>query len=386
LKRCVRVFDEDGRFAPAFDEDETTTLPADSIVLAIGQAADLTCLEGSDVKVRPGARLEYDPETMVTSEPGVFACGEVSTGPGSAVEAVADGHRAARAIEHFLDTGKLLKQPPREDPPSVDDLPDETAERVKERARVEVPLAPGETRVRDFGEIERGFTEAEAREEAKRCLACTAGASVDEERCAGCLTCVRICPFDVATVTTTAAMPEEKCQACGLCAAMCPAAAVALERYGKERVEEDLNRLLGGMEKAAPPVLMVSFCCLFETTSREFLDESPEEVAKTGVARVMVPCVGRLSVADILAPFERGADGVCVIACGEGECLYPKAEEGLAARVKEARRVLEEIGMSGERIDLWQTEDSAETSWAGFWEKSREKLAQMKAEQRGETE
>ncbi len=115
LKRCVRVFDEEGSFSPAFDEVETTTLTADSVVLAIGQAADLTCLKGSSVKAGPGGRLEYDAETMGTSERGVFACGEVSTGPGAAVEAVADGHRAARAIAHFLDTGEALKQPPREE-------------------------------------------------------------------------------------------------------------------------------------------------------------------------------------------------------------------------------------------------------------------------------
>ena len=115
LKRCVRVFDEGGGFNPAFDEDETRALAADTVVLAIGQAADLTCLTGSEVKVVGGGRLEYDVETMATSERGVFACGEVSTGPGAAVEAVADGHRAARAIQHFLDTGELLKQAPREE-------------------------------------------------------------------------------------------------------------------------------------------------------------------------------------------------------------------------------------------------------------------------------
>ncbi|UCC68989.1 MAG: FAD-dependent oxidoreductase [Armatimonadota bacterium] len=385
LKRCLRVFDEDGSFAPTFDESETTTLVADTIVLAIGQAADSTCLQDSEVKVCRGGRLDYDAETMATSERGVFACGEVSTGPGSAVEAVADGHRAARAIERFLDTGQLLRQQPREDLPTIGDLPDETVERVKERARVEVERAPGETRVRDFSEIERGFTEAEARAEAQRCLACTTGAFVDEERCVGCLTCVRICPFEVATVTSTASIPQEKCQACGLCAAVCPAAAIALKRFGAERIEDDLRRLLSGAEKTSPPVLIVSFCCLFEATSRKFLDETPEHVGSTGVARVLVPCVGRLSVADILSPFEHGADGVSIIACAEGECLYPTGEERLGARVEEAKRVLEEIGMSGERIDLWRTKDSAEVSWTAFWEISRRKLALMKDEQQGET-
>jgi formate dehydrogenase beta subunit len=384
LKRCVRVFDEGGSFSPAFDENETRALPADTVVLAIGQAADLTCLTGSEVKVAGGGRLEYDPETMVTSERGVFACGEVSAGPGAAVEAVADGHRAARAIQHFLDTGELLKQAPREELPAIGDLPDETVERIKERVRIEVGRAPGEERVRDFSEVERGFTEAEARAEAQRCLACTTGAFVDEAKCVGCLTCVRICPFNVATVTKTASMPEEQCQACGLCAAVCPAAAIALKRFGAERVEETLKGLLSERSESASGGLLVSLCCLFETTSRKFLDENPEDVARTGVARVLVPCVGRLSVPDILAPFEHGADGVCIIACAEGECLYPTAEERLRARVEEAKRVLEEIGLSGERIDLWRTKDSAEVSWTAFWEISRRKLARMDAERQGD--
>ncbi|UCH33774.1 MAG: FAD-dependent oxidoreductase [Armatimonadota bacterium] len=385
LQRCTRVFDEDGRFSPAFDESETSVVEADTIVLAIGQRADLTCLQDSGVRIGRDDRLEYDPETMLTSERGVFACGEVTTGPGAAVEAVADGHRAARAIQHFLDTGELLKQAPKDELPSIGDLPDETVERITARERVQVSLTPAAARIADFSEIERGFTEAEARAEAQRCLACTTGAFVDEERCAACLTCVRICPFGVAAVTSTAAMPEEKCQACGLCAAVCPAAAIALKRFGAERVKDDLERVLSEAADRSAPALIVSFCCLFETTSRRFLDETPQDVAETGVARVLVPCVGRLSVPDMLAPFEHGADAVCVIACADGECLYPTAEERLSTRVDQVKQVLDEIGLGGERIDLWRTKESAEVSWTAFWQVSRRKLALIEAEQRGET-
>jgi formate dehydrogenase beta subunit len=385
LKRCLSVFDERGQFSPAFDEDETTTLPADAIVLAIGQRGDLTCVNGSAVRTAGGGRLEYDSEAMTTSEEGVFACGEVTTGPGSAVEAVADGHRAARAIQHFLDTGDILRQPREAEPPTVADLPEETIERIRERARVEVSRAPAEARIKGFGEIDRGFTESEARAEAQRCLACTTGAFVDEERCAGCLACVRICPFGVATVNSTAVMAEEKCQACGLCAAVCPAAAIALKRFGAERIEQDLKHLLSGNGELSSHGLVVSFCCLFEATSRKLLHESPEEVGDTGIARVLVPCVGRLSVPDLLAPFEHGADAVCVIACAEGECLYPTAEERLEDRVEQANRVLSEIGLGEGRIDLWRTQKSAEVSWTAFWEVARRKLARIGDEARKET-
>ena len=118
--------------------------------------------------------------------------------------------------------GELLKQP-LQDLSALDELPDETAEKIRKLTPVAIELLAPETRVSAFTEIERGFSEAEALAESKRCLACTTGALADEEKCAACLTCVRICPFNVATVEKTAVMPEEKCQACGLCAAACPA-------------------------------------------------------------------------------------------------------------------------------------------------------------------
>jgi coenzyme F420-reducing hydrogenase delta subunit len=159
---------------------------------------------------------------------------------------------------------------------------------------------------------------------------------------------------------------------------------VALKRFGAERIQDDLSRLLSERGKTSPSELIVSYCCLFETTSRKFLEENPEDVQETGVARVLVPCVGRLSVLDMLAPFEQGADCVSIIACAEGECLYPTAEERLGARVEEAKRILEEVGLSGERIELWRTQESAEVSWTAFWEISRRKLAGIRAEERGE--
>lgn len=382
LKRCVRVFDDQRKFAPAFDDAATISLPATTIVLAIGQRGDLTCVQDSAVAVEPGERLAYDRNRMCTSERGVFACGEVVAGPGAAVEAVADGHRAARAVQHFLETGDLLDQPAVE-MPSLADLPQETVDHITRRERIAVALNAPDARVRDFGEIERAFTETEARAEAQRCLACTTGAFVDEARCAGCLTCVRVCPFGVATVSNTAAMPAEKCQACGLCAAQCPAAAIALKRFGVERVERELRRLLNRSNGGQPRPLVVSFCCLFETTSRRFVDENPEDVEKTGIARVLVPCVGRLSVADMLAPFEMGADAVCVIACASGECMYPTAEERLSARVDQVKRILDEIGIGGERVDLWRTKEAAEVSWSAFWEVSKRKSALVGADQRG---
>ncbi len=385
LRRCTAVFDAEGRFRPQFDEGDTATLVADSVIIAIGQRGDLTCLKGSQVEVEADDRIRWARENLGTSVAGVFACGEVVSGPGSAVEAVFEGHRAARAIAHYLESGELLDQPPT-DLPHLGDLPDRVADKVSVLDPVTVDLVPAEQRVRDFSEIERGFTEAEALAEARRCLACTTGALADEAKCAACLTCVRICPFEVATVEETAAMPQEECQACGLCAAQCPAAAIALTRFGTNQMRDSLPEMVAALrEVAAPPPLVVSYCCLFEVMAREFARRAREQEPSEGVLPVMVPCVARLSVADLLSPFELGADGLVVIACGEGSCLYPTAEQRLLERIRRAKDVLGEVGMEKERIDYWKTEGSAEVSWTAFWGLSRRKLSRLIAANEGDT-
>jgi len=376
LKRCTAVFDAEGRFNPEFDMSDTATVVADNVVLAIGQRGDLTCLEGSRVEGEDG-RIGWEGETLATSAPGVFACGEVVTGQGSAVEAVFDGHRAAAAIAHYLATGDLLQQPAME-LPHIGDLPDEVAAKVKTLSPVAVSSRPAEERVEDFAEIERGFTEAEALAEARRCMACTTGALVDEAKCAACLTCVRICPFGVATVDQTAAMPRDECQACGLCAAQCPAAAIALKRFGTNQMKERVQGLVAELKRSdSSEPLIVSYCCLFEMTGRDFIRRAQQEYPQRGVLPVMVPCVARLSVADMLGPFEVGAEGLVIIACSEDGCLYPTAEQRLLARVRSAKGVLAEIGLEPERIDYWKTEGSAEVSWRAFWALSRRKLSRM---------
>jgi formate dehydrogenase beta subunit len=386
LRRCTAVFDADGRFSPRFDEGETAAVVADGVIIAIGQRGDLACVEGSDVEVLDGARLAWDRETLATSADGVFACGEVVTGPGSAIEAVFDGHRAARAIAHYLETGEHLRQAAME-LPALGDLPDDVAEKVRVWEPVKVEALQPEERVRDFSEIERGFTEAEALAEARRCLACTTGALADEAKCAACLTCVRVCPFGVATVEKTAAMPQEECQACGLCAAQCPAAAIALKRFSTDAMRGDVQRAVAELRAAdgSGPVT-VSYCCLFEVTGRAFTRRAREQYPARGIVPVMIPCVARLSVADLLAPFEAGAEGLVVIACSEGSCLYPTAEVRLLDRVRQARKVLGEIGMDEERIDYWKTEGSAEVCWTAFWELSQRKLRRIQATGEGEHE
>ena len=84
--RCTAVFDAEGRFNPSFSEEEVSVIDGDMIIIAIGQAADLSFLKDSGIRLNERGQLLLDTDTLATSEEGIFASGEVATGPGSAVE------------------------------------------------------------------------------------------------------------------------------------------------------------------------------------------------------------------------------------------------------------------------------------------------------------
>jgi NADPH-dependent glutamate synthase beta subunit-like oxidoreductase/coenzyme F420-reducing hydrogenase delta subunit len=380
LKRCTRVFDENRRFNPQYDESATTSVEVETVIVTIGQRADLDFIRGAPVAVA-GGRLVVDRETLGTSEAGVFASGEVITGPGSAVQAVASGHDAAKVIDHYLKTGEIMKLHPAT-LDTIGELPEKTASRAKKFDRVEVGLPPASERIKGFTPIERAYTESEALAEARRCLACASGAVLDPEAlCAGCLTCVRVCPFGVATVDRTASMPAQLCLTCGLCAAMCPAAGIHLGRFPTNKMKEALSLILQSLDSSriARP-FVVSYCCLNETTSRKYLKQQTEkEIEESGILKIMVPCIARLGSIDLLAPFELGADRVVVIACKKEGCFYTGAEELFGRRLNEVRKFLDEIKVGQTNILFFHTQGNAEESWPQIWEEARKKTMEASA-------
>ncbi|UCC32956.1 MAG: FAD-dependent oxidoreductase, partial [Candidatus Bathyarchaeota archaeon] len=120
LVRCTTVFDKEGRFNPSFDEEETTSVKADTVIIAIGQASDLSFLHGrSDIQATGGS-IEVDGGTLRTGVPKIFAGGDVVTGAASVVEAIAAGRKAAISINTFLggdgSIDEALIEPERPDP------------------------------------------------------------------------------------------------------------------------------------------------------------------------------------------------------------------------------------------------------------------------------
>jgi heterodisulfide reductase subunit A-like polyferredoxin len=184
---CTRVFDDEGRFSPELAPGTERVFEADVIILSVGQAVDRGFERGSGgdalagLELTPGGYVVADRLTGATGNPAVFACGDISTGPASVVEAIAAGHEAAESVRRYLDGVDLAEGRTLERPESVPspDRPVEARPRVREKA------ADPEARRRDFREVLQGLSREEAMEEAKRCLQCG--------DCCECLQCVAKC-------------------------------------------------------------------------------------------------------------------------------------------------------------------------------------------------
>lgn len=264
---CTRVFDAEGRFAPQFAEGSEKEIACDTVIFAIGQVADLSFLgEGHGLEVTPRSTIQVDRETLATSLPGVYAGGDVAFGPRIVIEAVADGRRAARAIDTYM-TGRS------------DDAP-ELALRSFDTFGYEHPFAAGDyerlgrkavptieaARRHSTTEVEKGYGEAGARREGARCLHCWVNTIFDSRamsgsECIQCGGCVDVCPedcIDLASIRRVSSgngngsplrlsngqplslagdsgaaliKDETKCIRCGLCARRCPVGCITMQGF-----------------------------------------------------------------------------------------------------------------------------------------------------------
>ncbi|MCK5514602.1 MAG: FAD-dependent oxidoreductase, partial [Deltaproteobacteria bacterium] len=168
------VFDEEGRFHPTYIPDSEGFFPTDTLIMSVGQAPDLSFLPpDSDLERTKWETLEVNPNNLATNIPGIFAGGDFVTGPTFIIESIAAGRRGAVAIDKYLqgDETPVLFVDEKEETPS-ETVEEELKDVEEERLRVKMPTAPSEDRIHDFREIELGFTEEKACEEAKRCLRC----------------------------------------------------------------------------------------------------------------------------------------------------------------------------------------------------------------------
>ena len=193
LVRCVKVFDDAGRFSPQFDENDKRVVDADAVILAIGQAPDLSFLKPEDgVTVTPAGSLKIDPVTLETSIAGVFAGGDAAFPPSLLITCAQQGKLAARGIDAYL-RGKPLGQPRMH--VTIEELPTDTYKMVA-HVRAEPSLhSDGAALAPQRNHRSRAHLHADdAREQAERCLYCHVHPIYDGAKCILCNRCVDICP------------------------------------------------------------------------------------------------------------------------------------------------------------------------------------------------
>jgi len=271
---CTSVFDEDGRFNPRFLPGTERIMDTDTVIMAVGQTSDLSWVEPKDgIEMTKRNTIKVDPATLATTAPGVFAGGDVSFGPRNAIDAVANGKKAALSIHRYLakedvESVELVFRERK-----VEILVHSTSEYKRpwgyeKLKRVPIPTLPIDRRI-GVAQVELGYTEDQSRREASRCLHCwentifeTKGEDTGTE-CILCGGCVDICPencidlvsldrvgaeglitsalndeYDIVlrgetkeSVGAVMIKDEDICIRCGLCAMRCPVGCITMEEY-----------------------------------------------------------------------------------------------------------------------------------------------------------
>ena len=196
FRRCTRVYDDEGRFAPVYDDAELRTVAADRVIFSIGQGVAWgELLAGSAVEFGRGGTAVADTQTYQTAEPDIFVGGDAFTGPKFAIDAIAAGHEAAVSLHRYVQGATLtIGRNPRAyrelDKDAADLASYDTASRQQPAVKPDLGRADA-----PFREYTATFTEEQVRAETARCLGC--GASiVDENKCIGCGLCTTKCAFD----------------------------------------------------------------------------------------------------------------------------------------------------------------------------------------------
>ncbi len=194
FKKCVSVFDKDGRFAPVYDENNVMTVECDYVLLSVGQAFAVGNLfEGSKVEFNRNGTVKADATTFQTSEPDIFVGGDIYTGPKFAINAIAAGKEGAISLHRFVQPGQTLTLG--RDRRIYRELDKDNAVLSGyDNTQRQRPLTDKE-KLKSYKDSRLTFTEDQMKKETERCLGCGA-AVVDPYMCIGCGQCTTKCKFD----------------------------------------------------------------------------------------------------------------------------------------------------------------------------------------------
>ena len=196
FKKCIRVLDEQGRFSPEYDEEQTVTIPCKHVIFSVGQAIEWgNMLDNLDLKRRPNGDALADKLTYQTSEPDIFVGGDVYTGPRFAIDAIAAGREGAISLHRYvhenctLTIGRNRRDFVELDKNNISvDSYDTSKRQIPAKADEKAQAAT-------FRDLSHSLTEEQVKAETSRCLSC--GASVvDPNKCIGCGVCTTKCVFD----------------------------------------------------------------------------------------------------------------------------------------------------------------------------------------------
>ena len=344
--RCIEMRlgepDESGRRRPEPVENSEYEIKADTVILAIGYVPEEASLKGSRLILGKNGTVVVDDNTGATNLKGVFAGGDVVTGPLSVIEAIADGKRVAEAIHHYFCN---LPDKEVENPLTLRPLDERVMKLINKASRQKIPTLAIEKRINSFAEVELGYNREQALKEAQRCLNCGAGAFITEN-CAACLNCVRICPYGVPVLgKEIVEIDISQCQACGICASECPASAINVKLETKEEANISLEKVIYLAKREKPKLLIIGFYCQYK------LPVGPPD-SINGVYWLGKLCTGRMDVFQLIYPFELGADGVVVNMCLDQECRFRDGSRWLIKRIERAKKILDEIGIGADRLNV----------------------------------
>ena len=193
--KCLKVRDENGRFAPVYDENTVQVAPCTTVLFCIGQKAEWReLLSGTAVEFDPNGTAKADPVTYQTAETDIFVGGDAYTGQKFAIDAIAAGKQGAVSLHRFVQGATLTIGRDRRQFIELD----------KKSALIAVDSYDNTPRQRvgynealrnTFRDERVAFTAQQVRAETARCLGC--GASiVDPNKCIGCGVCTTKCAFD----------------------------------------------------------------------------------------------------------------------------------------------------------------------------------------------
>ena len=256
--RCIRaemtVQESSSRKIPVPVEGSEYLIETDAVISAIGQQVDQDCLSSLHrLKWTRRNTLFVSKINMKTSVPGVFAAGDAVLGPATVIEAIGGGKRAADAIDRYLSDMPQPRMPPVPVRRGRVDWIEMPARVKMELKRPEMSLLPIERRRKTFQQVEIGYTEKRARQEAARCLRC--------DICFRCGRCVEICRDKIKVEAlkmgyldfdrpepTDFTITETRCVLCGACAANCPSGAMRMEDLNGERILSLCGTILNRQE------------------------------------------------------------------------------------------------------------------------------------------